>query len=119
MSMIPGFIRRAWRVRGFGVHSPFAYSYLREVIHPGGDVRYYAEAAMTSPRQRLRYRIMVEAAGRSVPTLVAEGREQTAALADYASTLKEGVLFIHPGRMAILCRRHVPFLRLEVALPRN
>ncbi len=33
---LTGPVRRAWRVRGFGVHSPFAYAYLRSVIHPQG-----------------------------------------------------------------------------------
>jgi len=113
-----GFIRRSWRSRGFGVHSPFAYGYLRSVIRPPRDARYYAEDGMASPCERLRYRVMVEAKGSRVPTLIAEGPRQVAALEAYAATLSEGVLFVHPGRMAILCRRRVPFLRLEVALPR-
>lgn len=113
-----GFIRRAWRTRGFGVHSPFAYAYLRSVVSPPRDACYYAEEEMASPRERLRYRVMVEARGCRVPTLIAEGPRQVAALEAYAGTLCEGVLFVHPRRMAILCRRHVPFLRLEVSLPK-
>lgn len=114
-----GLISRAWRLRGFGVHSPFAYSYLREVIHPRRDALYYAEASMKSPRERLMYRIMAEASDKPLPTLVALGREQTRQLEEYAMSRSSGVLFIHPRRMAIFCRRRVPLLRLEVNLPRR
>ncbi|MCM1029614.1 MAG: hypothetical protein NC342_08200 [Pseudoflavonifractor sp.] len=113
-----GLISRAWRLRGFGVHSPFAYSYLRDVIRPRTDARYYAEESMKTPRERLLYRIMVEAIGHR-PTLIATGPAQTAQLEEYALTRRRGVIFIHPGRMAIFCRRDIPFLRLEINLPRR
>ncbi len=113
-----GPIRRAWRVRGFGVHSPFAFNYLREIVRPRHDGCYYAEGEMKSARERLLYRIMVEASDKPhPPTLVALGPQQTAALDSWASGSNRGVLFIHPRRMAIFCRRPVPFLRLEISLP--
>ena len=66
---LTGPVRRAWRVRGFGVHSPFAYAYLRSVIHPQGGARYYAEDSIASRRGRLLYRAAVEAGPEAMLTV--------------------------------------------------
>lgn len=42
-----------WRHRhGHGVHSPFAYQLIREVITPGRKYRYYAEEETEDPHLR-------------------------------------------------------------------
>ncbi len=55
-------IRRRWRMfrheYGFGIHSPFAYRFITEVIRQ--PYAYYAYAALPDKRQRLIFRIAVE-----------------------------------------------------------
>lgn len=130
---LSGPLRRAWRVRGFGVHSPFAYAYLRSVIRPGGDVRYYAEDNLSTRRERLLYRIEVEAGpGRTMtlpdseqPPVAAEGMRtyvaltprSVAALRSWADSRDCGILFRSPT-MAIYCMRPgIPRQTFEVAMP--
>lgn len=130
---LSGPIRRAWRVRGFGVHSPFAYSYLRTVIRPGRGARYYAEDELSSRKARLLYRIEVEAGKGQVVTLpdsdsapvptdgartyVALTPRSARALQSWASGHDCGVLFRSP-RMAVFClRRGIPSQSIEVAMP--
>ncbi len=133
ISRLSGPLRRAWRVRGFGVHSPFAYSYLRTVIRPGRGARYYAEDELASRRDRLLYRIGVEAgegrmvtladtemvpvANDDVRTYVALTPRSARALQRWASEQDCGVLFRSP-RMAVFClRRGIPSQSIEVAMP--
>lgn len=130
LSSLVGPVRRRWRARGFGVHSPFAYSYIRSVIHPPRGVRYYAEDTLDSPAERLIYRIGVEAyPARAVtfragdvpppgsPTYMAAGKSDIAAITAWAESTGCGVLFTSPG-VAIFCMRpHIPFQRYEVAIP--
>ena len=130
---LTGPVRRAWRVRGFGVHSPFAYASLRSVIHPQGGARYYAEDSLASRRGRLLYRAAVEAGPEAmltvgpdttlgtpsgeIRTYVATDPEAIVLLERWAATLECGVMFRGPS-MAIFClRRGIPRQRLEVAMP--
>lgn len=52
-----GWISRLWRSRGHGVHSPFAYRFIREVLCERQP--YYAYEHIPSPAQRLLYRVAV------------------------------------------------------------
>lgn len=128
---LTGPLRRAWRVRGFGVHSPFAYAYLRSVIHPRRDARYYAEADMKSRRERLLYRIAVEAGAGGVTyisgsdsliepgarTYVARSTEAKTRLRAFAAQCGCGVVFASPS-LTVYCRRPgIPYLYLEVSMP--
>lgn len=130
---ISGPLRRAWRVRGFGVHSPFAYAYLRTVIRPARGVRYYAEDDLSSRRERLLYRISVEAGdgammilddsgtvphkNTGVRTYVALTPHSARILDRWAAGAACGVLFRSP-RMAVFCpRKGIPAQRFEVAMP--
>lgn len=122
-------LRRAWRTRGFGVHSPFAYGYLGSVIRPRRGARYYAEERLHGARARLLYRIGVEArgsvgewpaeSGRRCATYVCLSRKDIPSLEAFARDQGAGVLFV--GRhMAIYCHREsIPPLRLNVWLPRR
>ncbi len=42
---VPGFraVKRAWRSRGFGIHSPFAFRFIRFVLREHGEYYAYAE----------------------------------------------------------------------------
>lgn len=122
-------LRRAWRTRGFGVHSPFAYGYLGSVIRPRGGARYYAEERLHGARARLLYRIRVEARGSvgewpadrggSFATYVCLTRRDIPSLEAFARDQGAGVLFAG-HHMAIYCRReNIPPLRLNVWLPRR
>lgn len=122
-------LRRAWRTRGFGVHSPFAYGYLGSVIRPRGGARYYAEERLHGARARLLYRIRVEARGSvgewpadrggCFATYVCLTRRDIPSLEAFARDQGAGVLFAG-HHMAIYCRReNIPPLRLNVWLPRR
>lgn len=49
---------RRLRSRGFGVHSPFAYRFITEVLHQ--QYSYYAYEIIVSDLQRLLFRIIVD-----------------------------------------------------------
>lgn len=52
---------KRWRHgHGFGVHSPYAYHMVREVLRPPRSYGYYAYSALQSAELRLLYRILVE-----------------------------------------------------------
>lgn len=127
-------IVRQWRRRGFGVHSPFAFRYITTVIAPRRDACYYAETDLPDARSRLLYRAEIEAGGRmsvyregeesrlkeavtsDVLTIAALGRNISKALADAVGNKTRGVLF--RGRnSAIFCRRDIPRLVIDIALP--
>lgn len=48
-------IRRLWRGRGNGVHSPFAYRFITEVLHQHEG--YYAYDELESDAERMAYRV--------------------------------------------------------------
>lgn len=52
---------KRWRhTRGFGVHSPFAYRIVKEVVHPPRGYAYYAELRPGMDRiERIVYRLSV------------------------------------------------------------
>lgn len=52
---------KRWRhSRGFGVHSPYAYRIVTEVLNPGRRYAYYLEETLPSRRLRLLYRVIAE-----------------------------------------------------------
>lgn len=77
---------KRWRhSRGYGVHTPSGYAFVREVVHPGRRYRYYAYR--TLPRlesgklsNRLIYRIAAWAAPSTV-AIAASSAEEAAAVA--------------------------------------
>ncbi|MDE6545358.1 MAG: hypothetical protein K2K40_02090 [Paramuribaculum sp.] len=122
-------LRRAWRTRGFGVHSPFAYGYLNSVIRPRGGARYYAEDRLHGARARLLYRVGVEARGsvgewpadrgRPCATYVCLSRNDIPSLETFARDHGVGVLFVGRHMAIYCCREGIPPLRLNVWLPRR
>lgn len=77
---------KCWRHgHGFGVHSPFAYRMVREVLRPGRVYAYYAYKSLPAGELRLLYRIMVALQPASVCVCASgvrrEALERLAALA--------------------------------------
>lgn len=54
-------INRRRHALGFGIHSPFAYRFVREVLRPGSHYAYYAysRSQLQRPFARLLYRILI------------------------------------------------------------
>lgn len=48
-------LRRLHRSRGYGIHSPFAFRFVRDVLR-GRRCRYYADSELTAARRRLKRR---------------------------------------------------------------
>ncbi|MCM1355828.1 MAG: hypothetical protein NC212_05425 [Staphylococcus sp.] len=65
---LPGFraVKRAWRSRGFGVHSPFAFRFITSVLRQKGeyyayaDMRRFAPSASRFRRLSLLFRLVCE-----------------------------------------------------------
>lgn len=56
---------RLWRHgHGFGIHSPFAYRFITEVLRQ--PLQYYAYASLPAPRQKLTFRIVLHLHPQSV-----------------------------------------------------
>ena len=59
MQTVLKYFRRAARSRGFGVHSPFAYTFITEVLHPSPCYAYYAyDVVGSDARMRLLVRLL-------------------------------------------------------------
>lgn len=82
-------LKRWWRSRGFGIHSPSAYRFVREVLCPQSIYGYYAYdtiAEMAAGRESFRelcmlYRVLVDIRPHSVTVLADDACTATAALA--------------------------------------
>ena len=80
-------VRRWWRSRGHGVHSPFAYRFITTVLRQRGAAAYYAwprVEAMPSPEwHKLLFRLVCEFAPSRVDALrLADTEREAIALAD-------------------------------------
>lgn len=63
---------KRWRHgHGYGVHSPFAYRMVREVLRPPNSYAYYAENDLPHAELRLLYRLLVDLKPETV-TIAAE-----------------------------------------------
>lgn len=60
-------IRRLWRGRGNGVHSPFAYRFITEVLHQRDG--YYAYDELESDIERMAYRVALSLSPHKVTLL--------------------------------------------------
>lgn len=68
---------KRWRhSRGYGIHSPFAYRMVREVLCPPRGYAYYAESQLRHAELRLLFRILV--ALRPATVAVFAGAQQAA-----------------------------------------
>ncbi len=56
---------RAWRSRGFGVHSPFAFRFITEVLHSSDGYYAYEQIGASKSSRRL-YRIILDLAPAAV-----------------------------------------------------
>lgn len=60
--------------RGYGIHSPWAYRFITEALHPRPGALYYAEAAMNTLLERLLYRIAVNVGATSIRVIQPPGQ---------------------------------------------
>jgi len=66
--------------RGYGIHSPFAYRMVREVLCPPHGYAYYAESRLPHHELRLIYRILVDRRPATVAVCAGSQAESLASL---------------------------------------
>lgn len=92
---------RAWRSRGFGVHSPYAYRFITTVLRPTGEYYDYAAIGSDSLSRRL-YRVLLDLAPativRSGPLSPSQDTACTLAAAAVASAFRSPKsVIVSPG----------------------
>lgn len=86
---------KSWRHgHGFGVHSPFAYRMVREVLRPPHGYAFYAEKGIMHPELRLIYRILVD---RRPSTVMIAAGSQKGLLSKLVETALPSVTLIDGG----------------------
>lgn len=128
---VMGWLSRRRHRLGFGVHSPFAYRVVKDVIAPGHKYRYYAEeaiAACDSPSRHItrlavmvhrlagrhNYRVKFDALSPSVEALMRHAAESA-----YSSSSADApVLLItseslEADTLTRACREHISLLILS------
>lgn len=118
MSRFSDWYKRWRHGHGFGVHSPFAYRMVREVLRPSHDTAYYAyddlararrhHPAMISAREtELLYRILIDLR----PATVAIASDESAELIKYIVSLAlphSSIAYSGNAEMLICCGKASP-----------
>lgn len=93
-------LRRVRHGRGFGIHSPFAYRFVTEVLRLPDDYGYYAYLYIARQRMRVLFRVAVHFCPREVAFIGCEDNSEVRK-AVFSAVSRAAVAPIHEADMVV------------------